>query len=300
MTTNVTSNSFVSSNLGQAHFDEKIYSLSKKDIDSYTQETFEDLYKGAQEKFCTLYVAVVTDNDPHHLFDAYSFLLNLHKNQEIETLNPLTGLPISNYSIYKVTNVTGTALICERVYAKAELEQDIELHRLPILWNSPKCSDHNRLVFMLTYAQNIEKSNPIEALDVAKRAAELGSTAAKYYLSAYFCRNDNKGEARNWLREAIKEDQKPSVHNLLLYAFYLKQDSKDDEAFHFNRLAAEKGSFWGILEVLKHVEGQETLENMQEWRSKLPREIRNASLVEIGAYLKKIQYPFNHIGNFPG
>jgi len=275
----------------------RAYEVNQNAVDIYGLEEFKSLFERAITDNNYLYIVQVTDSlDSKHSYEAYSFFVDQHKNGDLQ-VNPQTGLPITDYTLYKAKKLARDKISCTQVFTKKEMEQDLAIFRLPVLWNSSGCSLHNKRIFMMLYVRAVEKSNPLEAVRVATQAAKLGSIDAKYYLSDYHWNNFAPELSRLWLGEALKNDPNPAVHNLMLHVFHLVQSEKFDEAFTFAKPAAEQGSLWGVVQLLIHLEERiNCFEQAQQWREKLPENLRTASIDAILAFLTNANYPLGHTG----
>lgn len=265
----------------------EINNINLKEIDIYTQTTFEELQYQRFMKFLEYHICVVRQNEKTYLFDALKFIEDCIHNQKVVN-NPLTKEPIKDFDILVSTK--------ESPEFKLYMKKDEVLkhpNHYPIAWNSPSINKVDRLFFKYQYARYLESKNLQSSIALYQKAIEEGDLSSRLRLVKIYQEEGNKTQAISLLHDSL-EVPDIAIQNLIFCGDTLKDCDDLPGAFKAYHIAATRKSLYGIGEVVYRLENGLGVEKNEllakEWRQKLPGDWKKESVADFFKHLQEIEY----------
>jgi len=256
------------------------------EIDPYTTESFQALQNERFENGSSYYICVVKEGDKTYLFDAELFILDCVKAGNQIVANPLNRNPIEYFEIY----VSSPDEPRFKFYMDPEALKPE--NRIPIFLTDSGFSEADRRFLIETRADKLKDQNKTAAKRLYQIASEMGSLSAKLSLAILYVKEGNKEEAIQIFSLCLeKEVDKITVHNILLSAKILWDLGAYNLAVKSYRVAAERGSQYGLINLINLLEGDQgacfpkDLPQAKEWRQRLPKEWQEKSIAEYFEHL---------------
>ncbi len=127
--------------------------------------------------------------------------------------NPLTNLPIRDFSIYK-SSECGSRF---RFYAnKKEILKNCNF--FPIVWSHPDCSVQNQIALMLRYADAHREVDPQKSIKTYEKAHKIGSLDARVGLFEVHKKLGDTDKSLFWAERTVNQVDNPSLQNIFFCA----------------------------------------------------------------------------------
>jgi|GEM_PF-5427617 hypothetical protein len=211
-------------------------SFNLKEIELYSQDSFETLQEMRFNQGLDYYVCVITEEKHQFFFDAAKFFEHCIRSHSI-ILNPITRSKIEDLQVF----------VSSKKDPQFKFGMGLETlktqpNHLPIYWNDPSFELHDRLFFMVQYAQHYASIDRGKATAIYKQAAAQGSLTACIDLVRYYLSIKDHDQTLIYLKMMIRHPE-CSIKNLQVSAQKLTQLNQEELAAEaYNRIAQKAPS----------------------------------------------------------
>jgi len=278
-------------NVSNINYTTKPLNFELKEVDVYTQITFENLINQRLTNGFSYYICKIEEKEKTYTFDGESFIENYVHNQNFT--NPMTRKEIKDFNIYVIS--PGDTDFKLYMNKKAILTPP---NHLPLFWNNPNRPVESRIYFLLEYGKGLETSKIESSISAYEKASSLGSITAKLRLSRIYGQKGNKDLTIKWLKESIASEE-ISARNAFCCGKQFEMCDRLDLALEAYSVSANKSNVLGLAELIKILEEMQGVDNKHEitkQRQKLPEAWREAPIAGFFKHLQEINYTYDRTG----
>ncbi|WP_316357935.1 hypothetical protein [Candidatus Neptunichlamydia sp. REUL1] len=261
----------------------QLITIDAKEIDPYTQSSFEELINQRVTNSCDYYICKVEQNEKTYLFDGESFIENYIHNHQMK--NPMTRQEIKDFYIYVISSKDSDF----QLYMNKDSILKPPNH-LPLFWNNPNRPIESRIYFLLEYAKQLENSQIELSIHAYETASNLGSITSKLQLARIHGQRGNKNLTIKWLKLGI-DSEEISAGNAFCCGKQFEMYERIDLSLKAYAVSAKKGNLLGLAELIKLSEQMDDIDNtleIEKWRQQLPEPWRKSRIEDFFKHLTEI------------